>query len=297
MDRREKLVALIKQPRIVVVPGAYDALTARLVERAGFEAVFATGAGIANTYLGLGDVGLLTLDELLRAVTPMCEVTRIPLIVDADTGFGGYLNVQRTVGELERVGVAAITLEDQMFPKRCGHFPGKRVATVGEMVGRLSAALDARKDPRFLIIARTDSRASEGLEVAIERMHRYFEVGADIGFVEAPHTLEEVRTVATSFRGKPLLINLVEGGKTPLFSAAELEQMGYKFMLCANTVLRAAIKGVREALGALKQDGSQARVQNMICTWEERQSIVESDRLMNLESRYDELAVQKDVKQ
>lgn len=290
MDSRQTLVALIERPGILVVPGVYDALTARLAERAGFEAFFATGAGIANTHLGLGDVGLLTVDELLRTVAPMCEVTKIPLIVDADTGFGGYLNVQRCVRELERVGVAAITLEDQIFPKRCGHFSGKRVVTVGEMVGRLSAALDARKDQRFLIIARTDVRASEGLEAAIERMDRYFQTGVDIGFVEAPCTHEEVRAVAASFKGKPLLINLVEGGKTPLFPAAELEQMGYKIMLCANTALRAAIKAVGQALAVLKQDGSQARVHDMICTWEERQGIVESDSLMDLEDHYDQLA-------
>jgi len=290
MDSRQTLVALIERPGILVVPGVYDALTARLAERAGFEAFFATGAGIANTHLGLGDVGLLTVDELLRTVAPMCEVTKIPLIVDADTGFGGYLNVQRCVRELERVGVAAITLEDQIFPKRCGHFSGKRVVTVGEMVGHLSAALDARKDQRFLIIARTDVRASEGLEAAIERMDRYFQTGVDIGFVEAPCTHEEVRAVAASFKGKPLLINLVEGGKTPLFPAAELEQMGYKIMLCANTALRAAIKAVGQALSVLKQDGSQARVHDMICTWEERQGIVESDSLMDLEDHYDQLA-------
>ncbi len=296
MDRREKLLGLIKQPGVVIVPGVYDALTARLTEQAGFEAFFATGAGIANAHLGLGDVGLLSLDELLRAVTPMCDVTQIPLIVDADTGFGGYLNVQRTVRELERAGVAAITLEDQMFPKRCGHFPGKRVVTVGEMVGRLSAALDARTDRQFLMIARTDARASESLEAAIERMHTYFQTGADIGFVEAPLTHEEVRTVSASFKGKPMLINLVEGGKTPLFSVAELEQMGYKIMLCANTVLRSAIKAVGQSLALLKRDGSQAQVHPMICTWEERQRIVEADFLMGRESHYEEIAAKEDAK-
>lgn len=293
MDKKQKLAELIERPGVIVVPGVYDALTARIAERAGFEAFFATGAGISNAYLGLGDVGLMTLDELLRAVKPMCEVTRIPLIVDADTGFGGYLNVRRTVRQLEQAGAAAITLEDQMFPKRCGHFRGKRVVAAGEMVARLRAALDAREDGRFLIIARTDARACESLESAIERMHRYFEAGADIGFVEAPQTIEEVRAVADAFRGKPMLLNLVEGGKTPLFSAAELEQMGYKFMLCANTALRAAIKGVGQALAALKQDGAQApRAQTMICAWEERQSLVESESLMDLEIRYDRLAVE-----
>jgi 2-methylisocitrate lyase-like PEP mutase family enzyme len=233
---------------------------------------------------------------LLQTIKPICEVTKVPLIVDADTGFGGYLNVRRTIRELEDAGAAAVTLEDQMFPKRCGHFRGKRMVAVGEMIGRLSAALDARSDERLLIIARTDARASEGLEAAIERVHRYFETGADIGFVEAPQTIEEVRAVADSFKGKPMLLNLVEGGKTPLFSKAELDQMGFKLMLCANTALRAAIKAVGQAMTTLKQDGAQTGVQNMICTWQERQSIVESDSLMDLEIHYDRIAAGVDAK-
>jgi 2-methylisocitrate lyase-like PEP mutase family enzyme len=292
MDKRQKLAELIERPGVVCVPGTYDALTARIAEQVGFEAIYATGAGISNAHLGLGDVGLLTVDELLRTIKPMCERTNIPLIVDADTGFGGYLNVQRTVRELEHAGTAAIQLEDQMFPKRCGHFRGKRMVAVGEMIGRLSAAVDARRDPRLLIIGRTDSRASEGLEAAIDRIHRYFEAGADIGFVEAPQTVEEVRAVAEAFKGKPMLLNLVEGGKTPLFSAAELDQMGFKIMLCANTALRSAIKAVGQAMAALKEDGAQtARVQGMICTWQERQSIVESDALMDREIHYDQIAM------
>jgi 2-methylisocitrate lyase-like PEP mutase family enzyme len=295
MDKRQKLAELIERPGVVLVPGTYDALTARIAEQAGFEAIYATGAGISNAHLGLGDVGLLTVDELLRTIKPMCDRTSVPMIVDADTGFGGYLNVQRTVRELEHAGAAAIQLEDQMFPKRCGHFRGKRMVAVGEMIARLSAAVDARKDPRFLIIGRTDARASEGLEAAIERVHRYFEAGADIGFVEAPQTVEEVRAVADAFKGKPMLLNLVEGGKTPLFSAAELDQMGFKIMLCANTALRAAIKAVGQAMEALKEDGAQtARVQGMICTWQERQSIVESEPLMDREIHYDQIAMGED---
>jgi 2-methylisocitrate lyase-like PEP mutase family enzyme len=289
-DRRDRFAELIRTPGAVVVPGVYDALTARLAQRSGFQAIFATGAGIANTHLGQADVGLLTMDELVRTVSRIGEVTGIPLIVDADTGFGGYLNLQRTVRELERSGAAAMTLEDQQFPKRCGHFDGKRLAPSGEMVARLQAALDARVDQRFLIVARTDARASEGLEGAIARMHRYFDAGADVGFVEAPQTEEEVRAVAAAFPGKPLLLNLVEGGRTPLFSAAELNAMGYKFMLCANTILRAAIKGVTDALALLKEDGSQVRAQGAICSWEERQELVESARLMESEKHYLEIA-------
>jgi len=297
MDKKQKLVELIERPGIVVVPGTYDALTAKIAERAGFEAIFATGAGISNTHLGLGDVGLLTVDELLRTIKPMCEGTNIPLIVDADTGFGGYLNVQRTVRELEQAGAAAITLEDQIFPKRCGHFWGKQIVGVGEMIGRLSAAVDVRRDRRFLIIARTDARASGGLENAIERVHRYFTAGADIGFLEAPQTVEEVGAVADAFKGKPMMLNLVEGGKTPLFSAVELDQMGFKIMLCANTVLRSAIKAVGQVLAMLKEDGAQTtRVQDMICTWQERQSLVGSESLMNQQIHYDQIAMREDTR-
>ncbi len=295
MDKRQKLAELIERPGVIVVPGTYDALTARIAEQAGFETIFATGAGISNAHLGMGDVGLLTLNELLQTITPMCDRTTVPLIVDGDTGFGGYLNLQRTIRELERAGVAAIQLEDQMFPKRCGHFRGKKMAAVGEMVGRLSAAVDARQDSRFLIIGRTDARANEGLEAAIERVHRYFEAGADIGFVEAPQTVEEVQAVAKAFKGKPMLLNMVEGGKTPLFSAAELDKMGFKIMLCANTALRSAIKAVGRAMAALKEDGTQTkRVQEMICTWQERQSIVESEALMDREIHYDQIAMGDD---
>ena len=295
MDKRQRLAELVERPGVIVVPGTYDALTARIAEQAGFETIFATGAGISNAHLGMGDVGLLTLNELLQTITPMCDRTTVPLIVDGDTGFGGYLNLQRTIRELERAGVAAIQLEDQMFPKRCGHFRGKKMAAVGEMVGRLSAAVDARQDSRFLIIGRTDARANEGLEAAIERVHRYFEAGADIGFVEAPQTVEEVQAVAKAFKGKPMLLNMVEGGKTPLFSAAELDKMGFKIMLCANTALRSAIKAVGQAMAALKEDGTQTkRVQEMICTWQERQSIVESEALMDREIHYDQIAMGDD---
>ena len=293
MDRKQRLVDLIDRPGILIVPGAYDAITARLIERAGFEVCFATGAGISNAHLGLADVSLLTFDELLRVVTRMIEVTKIPLIVDADTGFGGPLNIQRTVRELERAGVSAIMLEDQLFPKRCGHFPGKKIAATAEMLARLSAALDARVDKRTLILARTDARASDGLQAAIDRVHRYFELGADIGFIEAPVSVEEMRTIGAAFKGKPLVINVVEGGKTPLLSAAELERLGFKIMFCANTVLRAMIKSVSDALQVLKQDGSQARVLGMICTWEERQNLVETNRLLALGSRYDQIAASK----
>lgn len=274
------------RPGIVLLPGAFDALSARIAESVGFEAIFVTGAGIANAQLGCADDGLVTLSELARTVEHISEVTNIPSIVDADTGFGGLLNVRRTVCELERAGACALTLEDQTFPKRCGHFPDKRVVSEAEMIERLRVALDSRTERDFLIVARTDARAVEGIDRAIERMQHYFDEGADIGFVEAPTSGEEISSVARKLAGHPLLINMVEGGKTPLLGAQALESLGYKFMLCANTALRAAIKGMRDALSVLKQDKSQARVQEMICTWADRQNLVNADYFLSFDDHY-----------
>lgn len=283
-DRRT-LVDSLSKPGIVIVPGAYDAASARLCELLGFECVFATGAGIANSHLGYPDLGLMTVTELLSCVAPMCEATSIPVIVDGDTGFGGVLNVRRTVRDFERIGAAAMTLEDQTFPKRCGHFEGKQVVPLGEMLGRIKAALDGRHDERFLIIARTDARACSCIDVAIERMQAYLEAGADVGFVEAPESVQEVEAVARALRGKPLLINMVEGGKTPLMSAADLEALGYKFMLCANTALRAALKGAWQALSRLRETGQQTASSDIMLSWEERQSLVRLQEFLDLERR------------
>ncbi len=277
---------LSARPGITILPGAFDALSARIAESVGFDAIFVTGAGIANAQLGCADVGLVTLSELTRTVEHISEATNIPSLVDADTGFGSLLSVRRTVRELERAGACALTLEDQTFPKRCGHFPDKQVISEAEMIERLRVALDSRSERDFLIVARTDARAVEGIDRAIERMQRYFEEGADIGFVEAPTSVEEISAVARKLAGRPLLINMVEGGKTPLLGAQELESLGFKFMLCANTALRAAIKGMRDALSVLKQDGSQARVQEMICSWGERQNLVDADFYLNFDERY-----------
>ncbi len=225
MTMRQKMRRLIERAGYTMVPGAYDTLTARLVEQAGFDAVYLTGGGYSRAN-GYPDLGLLTLTENVRFIGMTVEAVGIPVVADADTGNGNALNVIRTVREYEKSGVAAFHLEDQVSPKKCGHYEGKEVISVGEMVGKIKAAVDTRQDPDLIVIARSDARAVEGLEASIDRVNAYLEAGADVGFVEAPQNLEELRIVAGRVAG-PALVNVFEGGKTPMVPAAELEKMGF----------------------------------------------------------------------
>src|SRR2546427_3233237 len=220
--RRQRLRALLNAPGLIIAPGAYDGLSARLVEQAGFDVVYMTGSGAANSLLGEPDLGLTTMTEMANQAVRICAATSLPVIADADTGYGGPLNVRRTVQEYERAGVAGLHIEDQVFPKRCGHFEGKQVIPVEEMVGKIRAALDARTDPNLVIIARSDAAAVEGLDAALARGHAYEDAGADALFIEAPRALDELRAIGRSFH-VPLVANMVEGGATPLQPAAELE--------------------------------------------------------------------------
>ncbi|MBI3075936.1 MAG: isocitrate lyase/PEP mutase family protein [Deltaproteobacteria bacterium] len=275
----------LHQPGILVVPGAYDALTARLVEEAGFPAVYATGAGIANSQFALADVGLVSFGEMLQQVARITAAVSIPVIVDADTGYGDTPNVTRTVKELARLGVAAIQLEDQAEPKRCGHFAGKRVVSPAEMVGRLRAALDARPGPDPLIIARTDARAELGLEEALARARTYAEVGAEVTFVEAPRSREELARIPRELP-VPQLVNMVEGGLTPLLPARELETMGYRILLHANAALRASVKAVQRVLAVLAAQGTTAGCLSDLITMEERNRITRLAELEVLADKY-----------
>ncbi|MBV7503668.1 isocitrate lyase/PEP mutase family protein [Bacillus sp. sid0103] len=288
MNKTKEFQNLLHQPGAFILPGAFDAMSARLIEEIGFHAIYATGAGISNAQLGWADVGLTSLKEVVDIVTRMADVTTIPIVVDADTGFGNAINVIRTVREFERAGVAAIQLEDQVSPKKCGHFNGKDVISKEEMVGKIKAAVDTRKDENLAIIARTDALALNGMEDALERANAYAEAGADIIFVEAPTTIEQLKQITSSLTGIPQVINLVEGGKTPLITLKEAEEMGFKIMLCANTVLRSAIKGITESLKILKTEGSQEHVHNLICTWEERQSLFKLNQIKEWEKKYSE---------
>jgi 2-methylisocitrate lyase-like PEP mutase family enzyme len=286
MNKCNDFQSLLREPKSFILPGAYDAMSAKLIEETGFRAIYATGAGISNAQLGWADVGLTSLKEVVDIVARMADVTNIPIVVDGDTGFGNAINVIRTVKEFERAGVAAIQMEDQVSPKKCGHFNGKEVISKEEMVGKIKAALDARKDENLAIMARTDAIAVNGVEDAIDRAFAYYEAGADIIFVEAPNTVEELKQITSSLKGIPQVINLVEGGKTPLISLKEAEEIGFKIMLCANTALRSAIKGITESLRILKEEGSQENLLPLICTWEERQSLFNLKQIKEWEKKY-----------
>ena len=275
----------INQRPPLLVPGAYNASTALMIQEVGFEAAYVSGAGISNAFLGLPDLGFMTLSELAAHVMAIREVVSIPLIVDADTGYGNALNVYRTVGLLERSGANAIQLEDQNFPKKCGQFEGKTLISKEEMCGKIRAALDARKNEDFLIIARTDSREVLGFEKALDRANSYAEAGADVTFVEAPLSEEEIAEIPMKIPC-PQLINMVEGGKTPLKNLNQLSEMGYSIVLYANAAFRGALLGTREVLLELKGKGTTAGIQNRLLTWEERQSLVKKDFWDNLSERY-----------
>jgi 2-methylisocitrate lyase-like PEP mutase family enzyme len=269
----------------LLLPGVPNALTARICEEAGFEAVYLSGAGLTNTLLGAPDIGLLTMTELAGQVAAIRDAVRLPIVVDADVGFGNAINVQRTVRALERAGASAIQLEDQVLPKRCGHFNGKAVISAEEMVGKIRAALDARTHPDLLIVARTDARAGHGLDEACDRAGRYLAAGADVAFVEAPLDLSELEAITTRLRG-PLLVNVVEGGMSPALSLAEAAEMGFDIILYANTLMRAAITAMQRAAASLRQTGETTSLLDDMASWTERQRLVRKPEFDRLGERY-----------
>jgi 2,3-dimethylmalate lyase len=251
-DLRERFEA----GEMVLAPGCYDALGARLVEEAGFPAAYMTGFGSAASRLGRPDVGLMTLPEMVDNARRIAQAIDIPVIADADTGYGNSLNVIRTVHEYEAAGVSAIHLEDQVMPKKCGHMDGKQVVPAGEMAAKVSAAVAARHSPDFLIIARTDARAVEGLDAALHRARIYRDAGADVLFIEAPQSEAEIEAVARAFPDVPLLFNYAEGGKTPAVTHAFLRELGFKLVIFPLTVLLTATEAIRSALSRIKSDGT-----------------------------------------
>lgn len=265
--------------------GAVNALSARLVERAGFECCFVTGAGVANAQFGLPDIGLVSMTELVEEAARICDAVDIPVIVDADTGFGGPLSVMRTVHLLEKAGAAAVQIEDQAMPKRCGHFAGQRLVEPTEMLARIDAALSARADPDLVLIARTDARSVLGFEEAISRARRYAEAGADVLFVEAPRTVEELHRIPAELAGTPVLLNVVEGGRTPQLPLEDLRDMGYRLILHANLLLRVMLKAGAEALAHLLEHGDSVDLGERVLGWEQRQALVDLERFDDLENR------------
>jgi len=285
MTSKKQFRSIVDRRKATTVPGAANAMFARVIEDLGFEAVYATGAGIANMHLGAPDIGLTTLTELESAVAAMADAVSIPIVVDADTGFGNALNMRRTVRRLERAGAAALQIEDQVFPKKCGHFSGKEVVPSEEMVQKIKAAVDARQDQDLQIIARTDSRAIEGLDRALDRALAFIEAGADITFVEAPTGTDELARIARELP-VPQVANIVFGGRTPDPGRDRLAEMGFSIVLYANAALQAALKASYDVLGALKEKGSLASVADRLASFDERQRAVAKHEWDALEERY-----------
>jgi methylisocitrate lyase len=282
-----RLKKLIEGDRIVVAPGAFNAFSAKIIEKAGFPVVYLTGYGASADILGAPDFGLLTLTEMAEHAARMAQAVNVPVIADGDTGYGNAINVRRTVMEYERAGVAAIQLEDQVSPKRCGHMEGKEVIGAAEMVQKLRAAVDARKDPDFLIIARTDARAVLGLDEAIRRAKMYLDAGADVIFVEAPQSREELARVAKEVKA-PLIANMIEHGKTPLLTVKELEDLGYKLVTFPLATLYAAAKAVQDCVSELMRTGTtEGAIPNML-PFHEFNKLVGLPEYRDMEAKYRE---------
>lgn len=285
MNSRKNLRKLLEDNKILVAPGAHDALSAKIIEYVGFEAVYMTGYGQSASHLGQPDVGLLTMTEMLSRVNNISSAVDIPVICDGDTGFGNVINVIRTVKEYEKAGAAAIQLEDQVAPKKCGHMKGRQVVPAREMAAKIKAAVEARSDNDFLIIARTDARTIHGIDEAVSRGKLYEKAGADILFIESPETVEEMRVIASSFN-VPVLANMVEGGRTPLLSNDELEEIGYNLVIypTASTYITAA--AVLELMRELKTKGTTKHLMEKMVSFEDFNSLIGLDTIKKIEKQY-----------
>ena len=285
MTPRESLRKQIAGHRYIMAPGAYDTLTARLVQLAGFSAVYLTGGGYSRAN-GYPDLGLLSVSEIVAWLNRTVEAVDIPVIADMDNGYGNAINVVRAVREFEKAGVAGFHLEDQVAPKKCGHYEGKEVVTIHEMVSKIKAAVDTRRDAEMVIIARSDARAIEGLQGAINRVNAYLEAGADVAFVEAPQSVEEIAAIPKQVKG-PVLINIFEGGKTPVVPASQLDKYGYRIGIYPSQTHRAAIRAAQDVLKLLKeQDGDAAKMEDRMATFADREAAVDTKRWQALEKKY-----------
>ncbi len=272
---------------IILAPGVYDPLSAKIAAKVGFEALYVSGAGIAYTRLGRPDIGLITASEVVDTVALIRDVVDLPLIVDGDTGFGNALNMQRTVRDYERAGASAIQIEDQTFPKRCGHLADKTLVPAAEMVGKIKAALDARRSDQMLIVARTDAIAGEGFEKALDRARLYAEAGADVLFVEAPRDLDQMAAIgAGAGTGKPMLANMVEGGKTPLLSTHELDNLGFGIAIFPAGVVRMVAKAARDFYATLKQDGSSVALADRMFDFDGLNGVIGTSGILEAGKKY-----------
>lgn len=285
MNSRQTLKKLLQRNQLLIAPGCYDGLSARLVQEAGFEAAYLSGGAVARS-MGIPDIGLVTMSESIERAAQVVSAIQIPVIADADTGYGNAVNLVRTVREFERIGVAAIHIEDQITPKRCGHLDGKEVISRAEMEMKLKAALDTRTDPDFCIIARTDARGVHGLEDAIARAQAFAKLGADAIFVEAPQSEGELAEIPKRIPDLPLLVNVFKGGKTPMLPMERLQQMGYRIAIYPSETQRAAIHAMRNALSTLKREGTTEPIDASLTTFKERDKVVGLDDWQQIEHAY-----------
>jgi 2-methylisocitrate lyase-like PEP mutase family enzyme len=292
MNPRQSLKQFLQRNELLVAPGCFDGLSARLVEEAGFEAAYLSGGAVARS-MGIPDIGLVTMSEAIERAAQVVSTVKLPVIADADTGYGNAVNLVRTVKEFERVGVAAIHIEDQITPKRCGHLDGKEVISIEEMAKKLEAALEARTDKDFAIIARTDARGVHGLEDAIARARVFAELGVDAIFVEAPQSEEELAEIPRRVPNIPLLVNVFKGGKTPMLPMRRLEEMGYRIAIYPSESQRAAIHAMRAALSTLQREGTTESIDDVLTTFKERDRVVGLDDWQKIERNYLAVNAQK----
>ena len=293
MNARQTLKQLLKRNKLLVAPGCFDGLSARLVQEAGFEAAYLSGGAVARS-MGIPDIGLVTMSESIDRAVQVVAAINIPVIADADTGYGNAVNLVRSVREFERAGVAAIHIEDQITPKRCGHLDGKEVISLSEMAKKLEAALATRPDPDFCIIARTDARGVNGFDDAVKRANAFAQVGVDAIFFEAPQSEEELAEIPQRVPDIPLLVNVFKGGKTPMLPMERLEQMGYRIAIYPSETQRAAIHAMRAALSTLKREGTTESIDAMLTTFKERDKVVGLDDWNKIERDYMAVETDKD---
>lgn len=285
MNSRQVLKRLLGRDELLIAPGCFDGLSARLVEEAGFEAAYLSGGAVARS-LGIPDIGLVTMSETIERAAQVVAAVKLPIIADADTGYGNAVNLVRTVREFERIGVAAIHIEDQITPKRCGHLDGKEVISLAEMEKKLEAALAARTDSEFCIIARTDARGVHGFDDAIARARSFAKLGVDAIFVEAPQSEQELAEIPLRIPDVPLLVNVFKGGKTPMLPIKRLQQMGYRIAIYPSETQRAAIHAMRMALATLKREGTTESIDEALTTFKERDRVVGLDDWQKIERQY-----------
>jgi len=285
MTKGQKLREILSDSKILVLPGVHDCVSVKLAEKAGFKVAFTSGFGISAATLGRPDFGFLTATEMLWSVSRIVKSVDIPVVVDIDTGYGNPLNVISTVEDVVSIGAGGIILEDQEWPKKCGHFEGKQVITMGEHVEKIRAAAQARGDSGLVIIGRTDARASHGLDDAIKRGRAYFEAGADIVFIEAPQGVEELKEIAGAFEDAPLFANMVEGGKTPFLSTKELEQLGYKIVVYPLSGLFSATKAIESCFNHLKENGTTQGFKEMLM-FKDFEEVINTAKYREMESKF-----------